>query len=81
MQLFDVSLDPLLFHSCSLFSSQLFVFNLSRQVSSIVDNLKLMAMDMGDEMDRQNVQIDRVTDKVIILIKRTEFWEVLGLIF
>lgn len=33
------------------------------QVAGIVDNLKSMALDMGGELDRQNVQIDRITDK------------------
>lgn len=33
------------------------------QVAGIVDNLKSMAMDMGGELDKQNTQIDRITDK------------------
>ncbi|KAG7466110.1 hypothetical protein MATL_G00161280 [Megalops atlanticus] len=33
------------------------------QVGSIIGNLKNMAMDMGSEIDRQNKQIDRITDK------------------
>ncbi|XP_053289905.1 synaptosomal-associated protein 23 isoform X1 [Pleuronectes platessa] len=32
-------------------------------VGSIIGNLKTMAMDMGSEIDKQNVQIDRITDK------------------
>ncbi|XP_041827023.1 synaptosomal-associated protein 23-like isoform X2 [Melanotaenia boesemani] len=32
-------------------------------VGSIIGNLKKMAVDMGGEIDKQNVQIDRVTDK------------------
>ena len=35
-----------------------------RQVAGIVDNLKSMAMEMGGELDKQNTQIDRITDKV-----------------
>ncbi|MBN3296094.1 SNP23 protein, partial [Amia calva] len=34
------------------------------QVGSIIGNLKNMAMDMGNEIDKQNKQIDRITDKV-----------------
>ncbi|XP_066930692.1 synaptosomal-associated protein 25-like [Clytia hemisphaerica] len=33
------------------------------QVAGIVDNLKMMAMDMGGELDKQNTQIERITDK------------------
>ncbi|KAJ8401131.1 hypothetical protein AAFF_G00387130 [Aldrovandia affinis] len=33
------------------------------QVGSIIGNLKTMAMDMGSEIDKQNTQIDRITDK------------------
>ncbi|KAI1895208.1 hypothetical protein AGOR_G00103940 [Albula goreensis] len=33
------------------------------QVGSIIGNLKTMAMDMGTEIDKQNKQIDRITDK------------------
>lgn len=40
-------------------------FLVQRQVAGIVDNLKMMAMDMGGELDKQNDQIGRITDKVI----------------
>lgn len=33
-------------------------------VGSILGNLKDMAVNMGTEIDKQNVQIDRITDKV-----------------
>ncbi|XP_061105631.1 synaptosomal-associated protein 23-like isoform X2 [Conger conger] len=33
------------------------------QVEGIIGNLKNMAMDMGNEIDRQNVSIDRITEK------------------
>ncbi|XP_036592083.1 synaptosomal-associated protein 23 isoform X2 [Trichosurus vulpecula] len=33
------------------------------QVGSILGNLKTMAIDMGNEIDAQNKQIDRITDK------------------
>lgn len=33
-------------------------------VGDIVSNLKNMAVDMGSEIDKQNKQIDRITDKV-----------------
>ncbi|XP_028251672.1 synaptosome associated protein 23.1 isoform X2 [Parambassis ranga] len=32
-------------------------------VGSIIGNLKTMAMDMGNEIDKQNTQIDRITGK------------------
>ncbi|XP_057715807.1 synaptosomal-associated protein 23-like isoform X2 [Corythoichthys intestinalis] len=32
-------------------------------VGGIIGNLKSMAMDMGNEIDKQNKQIDRITDK------------------
>ncbi|XP_065175072.1 synaptosomal-associated protein 23-like [Sycon ciliatum] len=32
-------------------------------VSNAVSNLKNMAMDMGNELERQNVQLDRINDK------------------
>ena len=50
-------------------SAYLLIYNnsfsyLCRQVAGIVGNLKAMATDMGTELDRQNVQIDKITDKV-----------------
>lgn len=33
-------------------------------VGSIIGNLKTMAMDMGNEIDKQNRQIDNITAKV-----------------
>lgn len=33
-------------------------------VGSIIGNLKNMAMDMGNEIDKQNVYIDNITAKV-----------------
>ena len=33
-------------------------------VGSIIGNLKSMALDMGNEIDTQNVQIDRIQGKV-----------------
>lgn len=35
-------------------------------VGNIVGNLKSMAMDMGNEIDKQNRQIDNITEKVTI---------------
>lgn len=35
-------------------------------VGSIIGNLKNMAIDMGNEIDKQNKTIDRITDKVSI---------------
>jgi synaptosomal-associated protein 23 len=34
------------------------------QVGSILGNLKNMALDMGNEIEAQNRQIDRITEKV-----------------
>lgn len=36
-----------------------------RQVSNIVGNLRSMAMDMGNEIDTQNRQLDRINAKVM----------------
>uniref|UniRef100_A0A8C5FTS1 Synaptosomal-associated protein n=1 Tax=Gadus morhua TaxID=8049 RepID=A0A8C5FTS1_GADMO len=36
-------------------------------VGDIIGNLKTMAMDMGGELDKQNKQIDRLTDKVSLV--------------
>lgn len=33
------------------------------QVGSIIGNLKTMALDMGNEIDKQNKTIDRINDK------------------
>lgn len=33
-------------------------------VGNIIGNLKSMAMDMGNEIDKQNRQIDNITEKV-----------------
>lgn len=33
------------------------------QVGSIIGNLKNMALDMGNEIDKQNKTIDRINDK------------------
>lgn len=35
-----------------------------QQVSSIIGNLKNMALDMGNEIESQNSQIDRISMKV-----------------
>lgn len=34
------------------------------QVSGIIGNLRHMALDMGNEIDTQNRQIDRIMEKV-----------------
>lgn len=34
------------------------------QVGGIIGNLRHMALDMGNEIDTQNRQIDRIMDKV-----------------
>lgn len=34
-----------------------------QQVGSILGNLKSMALDMGNELDSQNKQIDRINEK------------------
>lgn len=36
-------------------------------VGSIIGNLKNMAVDMGNEIDKQNKHIDRINDKVRVL--------------
>lgn len=47
-----------------------------QQVSSIIGNLKNMAIDMGSEIDSQNLQVDRINKKVIFfLISFYEFWK------
>lgn len=33
-------------------------------VGSIIGNLKVMAVDMGNEIDKQNKHIDNITEKV-----------------
>jgi len=42
------------------------------QVAGIVDNLKLMAMDMGEELDSQNKQLGRLEDKTVNNADRIE---------
>lgn len=37
------------------------------QVGSILGNLRSMARDMGNEIDMQNVQIDRIQGKVRVM--------------
>ncbi|XP_075871016.1 synaptosomal-associated protein 25 isoform X2 [Nelusetta ayraudi] len=41
-------------------------------VGSIVGNLKSMALDMGNEIDTQNVQIERVQGKAILNVSRID---------
>jgi len=36
------------------------------QVGSILGNLRNMALDMGNEIDTQNVQIERIQSKVSV---------------
>ena len=36
-------------------------------VGGILGNLKNMAQDMGSEIEKQNSQLDRINDKVILL--------------
>lgn len=38
------------------------------QVGGIIGNLRHMALDMGNEIDTQNRQIDRIMEKVLILL-------------
>lgn len=40
------------------------------QVSGIIGNLRHMALDMGNEIDTQNRQIDRIMEKVRDIISR-----------
>ena len=42
-----------------------FLLLIQRQVANIVGNLKSMAMDMGNEIDTQNRQLDRINAKVM----------------
>ncbi|XP_066559993.1 synaptosomal-associated protein 25 [Amia ocellicauda] len=37
-----------------------------QQVGSILGNLRSMALDMGNEIDMQNTQIDRIMDKAVV---------------
>ncbi|KAG7256826.1 hypothetical protein CRUP_031028, partial [Coryphaenoides rupestris] len=39
-------------------------------IKSIIGNLKTMAVDMGSEIDKQNKQIDRLTDKAEVTKSR-----------
>ena len=39
-----------------------------RVVADVVGDLKMMAMDMGSELERQNAQLDRINVKVCCLI-------------
>uniref|UniRef100_H3D0S0 Synaptosomal-associated protein n=1 Tax=Tetraodon nigroviridis TaxID=99883 RepID=H3D0S0_TETNG len=41
-------------------------------VGSILGNLKSMALDMGNEIDTQNVQIERVQGKAVLNVSRIE---------
>ncbi|CAL8284472.1 unnamed protein product [Lota lota] len=41
-------------------------------VGSVINNLKTMAMDMGGELDKQNKQIDRLTDKAEVTKSRVD---------
>ncbi|KAM8769250.1 SNARE_SNAP25N and SNARE_SNAP23C domain-containing protein isoform X1 [Acanthopagrus latus] len=45
--------------------------NLSH-VGSIIGNLKSMALDMGNEIDTQNVQIERIRGKAILNVSRID---------
>lgn len=38
------------------------------QVSTMVGNLRNMALDMGSELENQNRQIDRINRKVLIIL-------------
>ncbi|KAK2913096.1 SNARE_SNAP25N and SNARE_SNAP23C domain-containing protein isoform X2 [Channa argus] len=41
-------------------------------VGSIIGNLKSMALDMGNEIDTQNVQIDRIQGKALLNVSRID---------
>lgn len=41
-------------------------------VGSIIGNLKSMALDMSNEIDTQNVQIDRIQGKAILNMSRID---------
>ena len=43
-------------------------------VGSVLGNLKNMAQDMGSEIERQNKQLDRITNKVLRLDKKLWFF-------
>lgn len=51
------------------------------QVSGIIGNLRHMALDMGNEIDTQNRQIDRIMEKVRAAIPRGKFPFLKGLCF
>ncbi|XP_076001993.1 synaptosomal-associated protein 25 isoform X1 [Genypterus blacodes] len=41
-------------------------------VGSIIGNLKSMARDIGNELDAQNVQMDRIQDKAVLNVSRID---------
>ena len=47
------------------------------QVSTMIGNLRNMAIDMGSEISSQNAQLGRINDKVNIVWTRN-FWEPLS---
>ena len=45
-----------------------------RVVADVVGDLKMMAMDMGSELERQNAQLDRINVKVCCLNKSSQLF-------
>ena len=43
------------------------------QVSGIIGNLRHMALDMGNEIDTQNRQIDRIMEKVSLQLSGADY--------
>lgn len=47
------------------------------QVGGIIGNLRHMALDMGNEIDTQNRQIDRIMEKVLYHQHRHDYWAII----
>ena len=63
--MFIVSISPLHLHLQSV-SQEILQFSIFRVVADVVGDLKMMALDMGGELERQNAKLDRINVKVEI---------------
>ena len=63
--MFIVSILLLHLHLRSV-SREILQFSIFRVVADVVGDLKMMALDMGGELERQNAKLDRINVKVEI---------------
>ena len=64
--MFIVLISPLHLHILRSVPQEILKLSIFRVVADVVGDLKMMALDMGGELERQNAKLDRINVKVEI---------------